>query len=158
VDYVVSLAEAGLTEMRALIFELRPESLERDGLVLALENRIDAFRARHDISIDWLCPGEPDAPQEVKEAVYRVVQEALQNVVKHAQATRVTVELRVEGDAIAFRISDNGVGFDPGQQFAGHLGLKSMRERMTNLLGSLEIESNPTAGTTIQGRIPLHLP
>ena len=86
----------------------------------------------------------------------RVVQEALQNVVKHAQATSVTVELKAEAESIAFRISDNGTGFNPDQQFAGHLGLKSMRKRMANLQGSLEIESNPTSGTTIRGYIPLN--
>ncbi len=87
--------------------------------------------------------------------VEQVVQEALQNVVKHAQATSVTVELKAEAESIAFRISDNGIGFNPDQQFAGHLGLKSMRKRMANLQGSLEIESNPTSETAIRGYIPL---
>ena len=96
-DYVLSLAEAGLAEMRALIFELRPESLETEGLVAALEKQAAALRARHGIAVDAELCDEPDVPLEVKEALYRIAQEALHNTVKHARASRV--DLRLTCDA-----------------------------------------------------------
>lgn len=86
-EYVLSLAEAGLAEMRALIFELRPEALESEGLIAALERRAAALRARHGISVNLECPDEPDVLLGTKEALYRIAQEALQNMVKHARGT-----------------------------------------------------------------------
>src|SRR6266545_7612705 len=91
VDYVLSLAEVGLAEMRALIFELRPESLESEGLNAAIRKQVDAVQARHGIHVDFLPCEEPDLPLAVKEAVYRVAQESLTNVVKHSRATEVRV-------------------------------------------------------------------
>ena len=93
--YVLSLAEAGLAEMRALIFELRPESLEKEGLVAALEKQATALRARHDIDVETVLCDEPEASLEIKEDVYRIVQEALHNTVKHARATGVKIKTRV---------------------------------------------------------------
>ncbi len=92
-DYVLSLADAGLAEMRALIFELRPESLEMEGLVAALTKQADSLRARHHLEINVVCGEEPPAPLAVKEALYRIAQEALHNIVKHAHARRVEVRL-----------------------------------------------------------------
>ncbi|MEN9933616.1 MAG: hypothetical protein RLZZ387_195 [Chloroflexota bacterium] len=93
IDYVASLAEAGLAEMRALIFELRPESLATEGLVAALSKQSASLRARHGITVHAALPEEPDAPLHVKEALYRIAQEALHNIIRHARAT--TVELRL---------------------------------------------------------------
>jgi signal transduction histidine kinase len=81
VDYILSLAEAGLAEMRALIFELRPESLESEGLNAAIRKQVDAVQARYTIRVDFLPSEEPDLPLAVKEAVYRIAQESLTNVV-----------------------------------------------------------------------------
>jgi signal transduction histidine kinase len=96
-DYVLSLAGAGLAEMRALIFELRPESLEAEGLVAALEKQAAALQARHEIPVQATLGREPDLPLEAKEALYRIVQEALHNTVKHAHASRVNLKRRWRG-------------------------------------------------------------
>jgi signal transduction histidine kinase len=154
-EYVLSLAKAGLAEMRALIFELRPESLATEGLIVALEKQAALVQARHEIAVRvTLCDDEPDAPLEVKEAVYRIAQEALNNTVKHAQADGV--ELRLEQDAgeTILEVRDDGGGFDPEGSFPGHLGLKSMRERVARLGGTLRIESAPGEGTRIRAQIP----
>jgi PAS domain S-box-containing protein len=154
-EYVLSLAEAGLTEMRALIFELRPESLATEGLIAALQKQAALVQARHELAVHLtLSDDEPDAPLEVKEAVYRVAQEALNNTVKHAQAERV--ELRLEQDAgeLLLEVRDDGEGFDAAGTFPGHLGLKSMRERIARLGGTLRIESAPGEGTRICAKIP----
>jgi PAS domain S-box-containing protein len=153
-EYVLSLAEAGLTEMRALIFELRPESLETEGLIAALNQQAAALEARHEIPIHATLGEEPDLPLETKEALYRIAQEALHNTVKHAHASRADLKLQGDAEGIALEVSDDGAGFDPSEDFSGHLGLKSMRERVARLGGTLRIESAPGEGTHIRARIP----
>jgi signal transduction histidine kinase len=153
-DYATTLAEAGMTEMRALIFELRPESLEKEGLVAALEKQAAAVQARHGIRVEAELDGEPEAPLEVKEAMYRVAQEALHNTVKHARATNVRLKLDVLPEEFTLGISDDGVGFESQNDFPGHLGLKSMRERAMRLGGTLEVTSEPGHGVRILARIP----
>ena len=152
--YATTLAEAGMTEMRALIFELRPESLEKEGLVAALEKQAAAIQARHGIRVDAELDKEPEASLEVKEALYRVAQEALHNTVKHARAANVKLKLEELPEGFTLGISDDGVGFDARNDFPGHLGLKSMRERATRLGGTLEVASEPGHGVRILARVP----
>ncbi len=153
-EYVASLAEAGLAEMRALLFELRPESLQTEGVVVALIKQTDALRVRHGLNVETTLPEEPTLPLEIKETLYRVAQEALHNIVKHAGATLVCVSLEAEPTQVVLEISDNGVGFDPARAYPGHLGLHSMRERVALAGGVLTIVSG-AAGTTLRGHIPL---
>jgi signal transduction histidine kinase len=154
-EYVLSLAKAGLAEMRALIFELRPESLATEGLIAALEKQAALAQARYELAVHLtLCDDEPDAPLEVKEAVYRIAQEALNNTVKHAQADGMELRLEQAAGEIFLEIRDDGEGFDPAGSFPGHLGLKSMRERVARLGGTLRIESAPGEGTRIRAQIP----
>ncbi len=154
-DYVLQLAEAGLTEMRSLIFELRPESLEREGIVTALNRQAKALRARHSLQVEVTTCPEPEAPLDVKEAVYRIAQEALHNVVKHARATSVSLQLSTDERSLILTIHDNGIGFDSAGSFPGHLGLSSMRERATRIGGSFDIQSAPAQGTTLTATVPL---
>jgi PAS domain S-box-containing protein len=154
VDYVLALAEAALSEMRGLIFDLRPEALERDGLAAALTHHAQSVQARHHLVVDLHVGDEPEAPYAVKEALYRVAQEALNNIVKLARATRVEIWLRLETNALELEIADNGIGFDPGGSFPGHLGLHTMRERIEQLGGSLSVESTIGCGTRVVARLP----
>jgi signal transduction histidine kinase len=153
-DYLLSLAEAAQSEMRALIFELRPDALASEGLVSALSRQGAALQARYDIAVQTEVGDEPALPLAVKQELYRVAQEALQNAVKHAHANRVDLLLRQSGDAVSLEVQDNGVGFDPQGAFPGHLGLRSMQERVSNLGGTLEIESAPGQGTRILALVP----
>ncbi len=153
-DYVLSLAEAGLAEMRALIFELRPEALQTEGLVEALTKQANALRVRHHLQVKAEFGEEPDLTFEGKETLYRIAQEALYNVVKHAHATKVSVQLRGAAEGVELCIEDNGSGFDSSATFPGHLGLRSMRERAARLDGTLDVESEPGGGTRVVARIP----
>jgi len=153
-DYVRSLAEAGLAEMRAMIFELRPDSLEEEGLVAALVKQTEALRARHGIEVQVGFCDEPSMSIGVREALYRIAQEALHNIVKHARASRVDLDLTCGEAAIVLQVKDNGLGFDASKPFPGHLGLRSMRERAERVGGTFELESAPGRGTVIQVRIP----
>ena len=152
IDHVMRLAEASQAEMRALIFELRPESLEMEGLVAALNRQIEAVRARHGIAAPTITSVEPELPIEVKQALHQIAREALWNTVKHARARRVDVRLEPDGHSVVLEIADDGVGFDPGGSFPGHLGLRSMHERASGVGGSLEIVSG--RGTRVIVRVP----
>ena len=154
-DYLIALTEAGMTEMRALIFELRPDSLEQEGLIAALEKQAAALSARHRITVISDLGAEPALPLEVKEALYRIGQEAMHNVVKHAHARRVEVCLSAGPDNVTLRVADDGKGFEAGAAFPGHLGLRSMRERAARLDGTVEISSAPGQGTCVRATLPV---
>jgi signal transduction histidine kinase len=153
-DYVLTLAEAGMAEMRALIFELRPEALQTEGLVAALEKQVAFVRARHGIAVTATMCEEPAVPYGVKEALYRIGQEALHNTVKHAHARQVDVRLNGSDACVVLEVADDGVGFHPDGAFPGHLGLHTMRERAVGLGGTLHVESAPGSGTRIRAEIP----
>ncbi|MFN8382532.1 MAG: histidine kinase [Anaerolineales bacterium] len=153
-DYILSLAEAGLSEMRALIFELRPESLQNEGLVAALTKQTDAARARHKMDVVTQFDFEPNISLDAKEALYRITQEAMQNIVKHAHATRAELTLQEREGQLVLEIRDNGKGFDPSRKYPGHLGMKSMPERAAQIGGEFHIQSQPNVGTVITIRLP----
>jgi PAS domain S-box-containing protein len=149
-DYVLSLAEAAFAEMRAVIFDLRPDSVEQEGLVCALGWQADLLRIRHHLKVETEFSAEPGLPLAVKEALYRIAREAVNNIVKHAGASRVTLRLDHRPDATSLEIADDGAGFASSDAYPGHLGLRSMRERATAVGATLEIESSPGAGTRIR--------
>ena len=154
-DYVLSLAEAALTDMRSLILELQPESLEREGLVGALAKRAEAIKGRYDIDVRTDLPDEPPIPLDTKQAIYRIAQEALHNLVKHSRAKHASLRLRSDRDALTMEVADDGEGFDPSRSYPGHFGLPSMRERAESGGGELQIESRPGEGTTVRVRVPI---
>jgi len=153
-DYVLSLAEAGLAELRALIYELRPESLEHEGLVAALERQAAALRARHELQVTLDLYDEPEMPLPVKEALYRIAQEAMQNAVKHARAKSIVVHLSSTDEQLVLEVADDGIGFDPLGSFPGHLGLQTMSERAERVGGQLRFESSPQNGTRVLLFVP----
>jgi PAS domain S-box-containing protein len=153
-DYVLSLAEAAFAEMRAVIFDLRPDSVEQEGLVCALGWQADLLRIRHHLKVETEFSAEPGLPLAVKEALYRIAREAVNNIVKHAGASRVTLRLDHRPDATSLEIADDGAGFASSDAYPGHLGLRSMRERATAVGATLEIESSTGAGTRIRVCIP----
>ena len=152
-DYVLNQADAGMAEMRALIFELRPESLQTEGLVAALRKQTAALQARHQIPVAIEFGPEPGIALSQKEMLYRVAQEAMHNIVKHARATSAEVRLVSDNGKVLLEVCDNGQGFDMAQEFPGHLGLKSMRERVEKAGGMLTIASDPGGGTRIQVKV-----
>ena len=154
VEYVLQLAEAGIAEMRALIFELRPESLAQEGLVAALQKHAASLRARYQLAVETDLGDEPDVQLSLKEALYRVAQEALHNTVKHARAAQVTLRLAARDGGVSLEVADDGAGFDPRGDFPGHLGLQSMRERVERAGGSLHLESAPGRGTRVRATLP----
>jgi len=157
IDYVLALAEAGLAEMRALIFELRPESLEIEGLVAALTKQVAVLRTRYKLTVDADLGEEPNLSIELKHTLYRIAQEAFHNIIKHARASMVVLRLARETNEMILEIRDNGRGFNPADPFPGHLGLRSMHERVAKMGGTLTIASIPGQGTCIGVRMPIVL-
>ena len=154
-EYIQSLAKAGMAEMRALIFELRPDALRNEGLVAALGKQVELLRARHGLIVEADLGEEPEEPLEVKEAIYRIAQEALHNIVKHANAARIRLGLARSESAITLEVADDGQGFDPAQAFPGHLGLHTMRDRAERLGGSIDLTSAIGCGTQLRVCIPV---
>jgi signal transduction histidine kinase len=152
------LTENALAEMRALIFELRPEALREEGLPAAIRKHAQAVAARADLVIDVETPEHwPPLPLDLEEQLYRTAQEALTNVVKHADASRAQIRLLpavATSGGLLLEISDDGTGFDASLSRPGHLGLKTMQQRVERLGGSLMVRSTPGGGTTIQALVP----
>lgn len=153
--YVISLTEAGLAEMRALIFELRPESLETEGLVAALTKQVAVLQTRYHLTVDASLDEEPAIPLELKSALYRIAQEAFHNIVKHARANTVTLKLAQHAHEICLQVRDDGRGFDLAGSFPGHYGVRSMQERVTKMGGTITIESAPEQGVYINVLVPV---
>jgi signal transduction histidine kinase len=142
--------------MRTLIFELRPSSLESDGLVQALRTHATAVQRRTGLTI--VVDAEPieRLPLGTEEALYRIGQEAIHNVVKHANASSARIRLAAEGgDRLRLTVADDGEGFDPVEVPRGHLGLIGMRQRIDLVGGELTVESAPGSGTTIDAVVPI---
>ncbi len=155
-DGILALAESAVSEMRFLIFELRPDYLENEDLSTTLARLADAVHNRYGCDVRLDLRQEASLSVDLKEALYRICHEALTNTARHARAGIATVRIREETDQIVVDVQDDGVGFETGASFPGHLGLRSMRERATELGGVLEIESGPGKGTLVRARFPRH--
>jgi signal transduction histidine kinase len=144
--------------LRNLLSELRPPAIDEHGLVGALKLHGDAFAKQSKTSIDIDAQIHQRPAPEVETIVYRITQEALTNVAKHANAERVSIRLTASQDAVDLTIRDDGVGFDPTQATRllsdGHFGLAGMRERVELGGGHLDLDSQPGHGTTIHVALP----
>jgi signal transduction histidine kinase len=146
--------EDQITELSRLINDLRPASLERLGLPAALEALAEESgnRGGFDVATSIEVDGELTSDEE--RGVYRLVQEALTNVVKHADAEHANVAVRTDGATVRIEVGDDGAGFDPSAPGVSR-GLLGMRERVETLGGTIEIDSRPGEGTTVSSRLPL---
>jgi signal transduction histidine kinase len=140
-----------------MAFELRPTALDDLGLRAALEDLIGRWSERSGVAagFHFACGGSSRFAPDVESAVYRLVQEALTNVAKHAKASEVSVIIEYRARYLIVLVEDNGQGFRPDERDrSGRLGFLGLHERMSMLGGSLQVESSPGAGTTVRARIP----
>jgi signal transduction histidine kinase len=151
-----ALVVATLQDVRRLAVELRPKALDDFGLVAALERLTQTFSETTGIAVH-LEPalGDERLPGEIETTLYRIVQEALTNVVKHAGARQVSILLVRRGGNVTAVIEDDGRGFDAETVHEDGLGLLGMRERVALLEGRLLVESAPESGTTLVAEVPL---
>ena len=143
------LTRGAMAEMRALLAELRPSTLTDSDLGDLLRLLGNALEGRTSLPVVLTVSGEFTLPAEVQIAFYRICQEALSNVAKHAKAKQVEIDLKREGEVTELRIHDDGLGFDPDEPVSGHYGLDMMRERAENAGLQLTITSQPGHGTEL---------
>ena len=160
VDELKRLVNQAMDELLNLARQLRPSALDDHGLMPAVDTQLKRFSARTGVEVSLTVDGDPDTlPEDVQTAIYRVLQEALANVGRHAGATAVSVEFEVDDERLELRVRDDGAGFDPGAiarrnggPGAG-LGLSGMAERARLAGGELDVRSAPGGGTTVTLRI-----
>ena len=153
---VRNMSREAMYDMRLLVFELRPFMLETEGLVSALRARLAAVEGRSGLKTEVLVEEERRLPIKIEEELYRIAQEALNNVVKHAGATQVQIQLKYHENTVSLEMNDDGRGFEPETAHqSGGFGLQGIHERVQQLGGSLNIESAPLKGTRLSVRIPL---
>ena len=149
------LTRGALAEMRTLLLELRPATLTETSLAELLRQLVQAFGGRSRLPIELIVAGERPLPPEIQVALYRIVQEALNNITKHAGASRATITLQVDINDVTLAIQDNGRGFDVADKPVQSLGLSIMQERAQKIGADLTIESQIGEGTTIIVHCPI---
>jgi len=161
VGEVVGLIDGMIRHVRQLSLDLRPPLLDELGLETALRGYLDAVTRTSGVAIGLEVEGlRGRLPPEQEIAAFRVAQEAVTNVLRHASASRVDVRLRADGQWLRIDVDDDGQGFDPadaleGPEAGGHVGLRGMRERMRALGGDTVFESVPGRGTRVRAWMPL---
>jgi len=145
--------------MRLLVYELRPQVLRSEGLIGALEQRLEAVERRAGIDARLVVDVDLKIPAELEVELLHISQEALNNALKHSKASEVVLSLRADEDYLILEVKDNGQGFD--QELArskGGMGLTNMSERVEKIGGKLTIQSRPDSGTTIRILVPIVSP
>ncbi|MGI9144952.1 MAG: GAF domain-containing protein [Chloroflexota bacterium] len=152
------LAQGALAEMRALIFQLRPMTLQEEGLLSAVKKHLSALRSRNGQLVGLQVTGaERRLPAAVEDAAFGIIQESLNNVVKHANCPHAQVHLDFGADCLRVTTIDTGVGFDmAAPRPVPTLGMSTMRERAEGISGRLVVESAPGRGTSVCAELPVH--
>ena len=149
------IADRVLEDLHRLAMDLKPASLDHLGLVPALRQHTETIRNQHDLSVQFEVVGQIERlPDEMETAIYRIVQEALTNVVRHSHAQRAAILLERRTDSLLIIIEDDGIGFDSKFPAANQLGMVGMRERAEMLGGMLRLECAPAGGSTIVLEVP----
>ncbi len=156
IERLGALSQQCLREMRLLVYELRPAMVEESGLVGALRQRLEAVEQRSGVHVHLDAGDDQRIPLPIQNELFRVAEEALNNALKHAHASRLAIGLVVTADEVTLSIADNGRGFDPHvARASGGQGLGNMHERVRRLGGHFHIDSAPGQATTIRVHIPL---
>src|SRR5690606_1262143 len=154
-DTALGLVKGSYQEMRSISHQMMPNALLKAGLATSIKEFLDAIDGKN-IKVNLYVSGLADRlDQQLETVLYRAVQEAVNNVVKHAQATRLTIQLMKDEEGISVTIEDNGRGFDPsGVEFSEGIGLKNLRSRVGLLQGSVDVDAAPGRGTVVVIYIP----
>lgn len=154
-DELRNTSQQALQEMRLMIFELQPPILEQDGLVIALQERLEAVESRTGIETDTDLDLEKRLPSKLETGLYGIAREALNNILKHAQATRVWVSLSETDETVVLEIEDNGIGLaNIEAESGGGMGIKGMRERASQIGAKLTLETRTGGGTLLRVEVP----
>jgi len=156
IDKLADQAQANSRDVRGVIHDLRPVALDELGLVPALREHLDRCQREHGLNVELAAEVPERLPAAVETALFRIVQEAVNNVLRHARARHVRVVLLRDDAQVRLDVVDDGQGFDPQLPRSGrHIGLWSMRERVERLGGQFMVRSTPGQGTTVTAVIRL---
>jgi signal transduction histidine kinase len=159
ISYLYDIQEVAieaLQEMRLLVFELRPPVLAQKGIVYAIQARLDTVENRTGVVTSLLIEGDINLSHQIEEVLYRVVQEALNNILKHAHACTITIKLSQNVHSVQLEISDDGTGFGlSAVQRKGGSGLRSIEERITRIGGKFTVNSIPGKGTLVKAIVEI---
>jgi two-component system NarL family sensor kinase len=156
VRHALDLTRANLEEARRSVMDLRAAPLEERNLIDAVQNLISKWNKQTDISFSFDIIGEVrPLPPRIETALYRVIQESLTNIGRHAEASRVEIRIGFTDNEIRLVIEDDGIGFDLEKLTEGHYGVIGMNERVKLLGGKLDLTSCPGFGTTVGVKVPL---
>ena len=151
-NYIGKLTRSALDEMRTLLFNLRPESFENEGLVDAIKQTTENLCERYGLNVSVALEEEPDLPPAEKHSLFRIATEALHNAVKHSRAESISVRL-TNAEVVELAVEDDGVGMDLAVVPSGCFGLKTMTERAEEMGGTLEVDSSTGNGTRVVVRL-----
>jgi signal transduction histidine kinase len=155
IEELADLAQANVRDIRRLIYDLRPAALDELGLVPALRDHLDRCQREHGLIVEFSADDGNRLPAPLETALFRIVQEAVNNVVRHARARHVRVTLSRSPHCTVLRVADDGQGFDPKDRLSSeHLGLWSIRERVRQFGGSFDLHSAPGQGTVLDLKMP----
>jgi signal transduction histidine kinase len=154
VERISDNARQALREMRLFLFELEPVDIERDGLVATIQQRLASVEGRSGIQARMIADSEILLSADIETEIYYIVEEALNNILKHANAKSVLVKLRQRKESIFLEIIDNGCGFDPEKVKSGGKGILNIKDRAKRIKGKLRIVSSPEHGTKITLAVP----
>ncbi len=155
IHLIEEMASVAQSEMRALLLHLRPVHLEGKRLSEGLLELLHELRAKVPIEMTWEMEEEIQLPRGIEDHLFRIVQEALSNALRHSRATKLELKLHRPGESIRLLIQDNGVGFDLNEKKRTSYGLESMHERVNEIGGTLSIITAPGKGTRIDIRVPI---
>ncbi|SFG38413.1 two-component system, NarL family, sensor histidine kinase LiaS [Desulfotomaculum arcticum] len=152
---IEEMAGIAQSEMRALLLHLRPAHLEGKGLKEGVEDLLQELEQKHDLLIKWSVEPLPQMAKGIEDHLFRIIQEAISNVLRHAKAKSLQLNLAVVQNQIRMKIQDDGIGFSSGQDKHSSYGLRTMYERVNEIGGVLDIFSLPQKGTQIDVKVPL---
>ena len=157
IDTALQLNRETQQELKHIIDELRPAALQGKGLAEALKGYADRWQEHTGIDVETVIRGERSLPLDMEQALYRVLQEALSNIARHAKADTVRLSLNLSPERVALIVADNGRGFDTNAISPNAYGLTSMQSRLREVGGALAVESTPNEGTTVTAEVKLTL-
>ncbi len=156
-ERAATLVDSLFGELRSVVFGLRPPDLGSEGLAVALRKHVEVVGRAHGLAVEVVTEVDGRLPADVERELFRIMQEAVTNAVRHAHASHLSVALERRPDRVVLTVSDDGVGFDAHTRGirSRRLGLTSMRERAHALGGAVVVESSPGAGTTVVAEVPV---
>ena len=156
IDTALQLNRETQQELKLIIDELRPAALQGKGLARALKEYADRWQEHTGIRVETAVNGERSLPLEVEQALYRVLQEILSNIARHAEADTVRLSLSMAPEKVTLFVADNGRGFEVNNVSSSSYGLSGMKARLNEVGGTLNIDSTPSIGTAITAEVKLH--